>query len=278
MSSLEQAEPFVTLAELSEIELLIVKQMQELTLGEHRSVFHGSGFDFVGLREWQPGDRPSTIDWPQSAITNFSPLIVRDFEQRSTGPVVVVADNTPSTRCGMHADLIAASVARVIGTIGMSAVFFQDPFGLISFDANFQNLTAVRPQTGKTHVVHCLDAYQKGTGPLELKRTESLHLTIDGFMRKTTMIPVVSDFLFDDAPETIRQLVLLNVVHDVFIVLIESAFAFDLPRLASGWIKVYDVESGRSATLSRRTLVELGYRVRGWQDEVERAAKAADLD
>jgi uncharacterized protein (DUF58 family) len=278
MNTREQAEPFVSLSQLSEIELLIVKQMQELTLGEHRSVFHGSGFDFVGLREWQPGDRPSTIDWPQSTITNFSPLIVRDFEQRSTGTVVVVADNTPSTRCGMHGNLIAASVARAIGTIGMSAVFFQDPFGLISFDANFRKLTAVRPRTGKTHVVHCLDAYQNGTSPLELKHAESLHLTINGFMRKTTMIPVVSDFLFENAPEIIRQLALLNVVHDVFIVLIESAFAFDLPHVASGWIKVYDVETGRSATLSRRTLLRLADRACGWQEEVERAAKTADLD
>lgn len=274
----QQTEPLVSLSELSEIELLIVKQMQELTLGEHRSVFHGSGFDFVGLREWQPGDRPSTIDWPQSTITNFSPLIVRDFEQPSTGTVVVLADNTPSTRCGLNGKVIATSVARAIGTIGMSAVFFQDPFGLISFDAEFRNLRAVRPHTGKTQVVHCLNAYQHGLGTLELKHAESLHLTVGGFMRRTTMISVVSDFLFENTPEIIHELSLLNVTHDVFLVLIESAFAFELPRVAGGWIKVSDVETGRSAVLTRRMLLELSDRIRQWQDEVERAAKAADLD
>jgi len=274
----QQTESFVSLSELSEIELLIVKQMQELTMGEHRSVFHGSGFDFVGLREWQPGDRPSTIDWPQSTITNFSPLIVRDFEQPSTGTVVVLADNTPSTRCGMHGKVIASSVARAIGTIGMSAVFFQDPFGLISFGSNFRSLNAVRPRTGKTHVVHCLNAYQHGIGTLELKNAETLHLTIDGFMRKTTMIPVVSDFLFENASEIIRELALLNVIHDVFVVVVESAFAFELPPVGVGWIKVFDAETGRNATLTRRMLLELADRIRAWQDEVERTAKAADLD
>ena len=72
-------EPFVNLSELTEIELLIMRRMREFTIGEHRSLFHGSGFDFVGLRDWQPGDRMSNIDWPQSSLTNFSPMVVREF-------------------------------------------------------------------------------------------------------------------------------------------------------------------------------------------------------
>src|SRR6266487_4745123 len=72
-------EPFVNLAELTEIELLILKRMREFTIGEHRSVFHGHGFDLVGLRDWHPGDRLNQVDWPQSSLTNFSPMVVRDF-------------------------------------------------------------------------------------------------------------------------------------------------------------------------------------------------------
>jgi uncharacterized protein (DUF58 family) len=86
-------EPFVNLSELTEIELLIMRRMREFTIGEHRSLFTGSGFDFVGLRDWQPGDRTSNIDWAQSTLTNFSPMIVRDYEQRSTATVVAIADS-----------------------------------------------------------------------------------------------------------------------------------------------------------------------------------------
>src|SRR6476660_5436715 len=133
-------EPLVNLSDITEIELLILKRMREFTMGEHRSLFHGSGFDFVGLREWQAGDRFSSIDWPQSTITNFNPLIVREFEQPSTAAVVVVADRSLSTRCGIDGVPIAAAIARAIATIGMSAVFFQDMFGLITFDAGFRHL------------------------------------------------------------------------------------------------------------------------------------------
>jgi len=110
--------PLVNLAEITEIELLILRRMREFTIGEHRSLFHGNGFDFVGLRDWQAGDRFSAIDWPQSSLTNFSPLIVREFEQPSTANVVVVADGSLSTRCGIDGVPIAAAIARAVATIG----------------------------------------------------------------------------------------------------------------------------------------------------------------
>jgi uncharacterized protein (DUF58 family) len=274
----QDVEPFVNLSELTEIELLIMRRMREYTIGEHRSLFHGHGFDFVGLRDWQPGDRMSNIDWPQSTLTNFSPMVVREYEQRSTATVVAVADSSLSTRCGIDGIPIAAAIARTIGTIGMSAVFFQDLFGLITFDAGFEQLAAVRPRIGKNQVIHCLEAYQFQTGLLPLKRADSLSMSLAGFMRKTSMVPVISDFLFDEVEPVLKELAHLNSTHDVFIVLIDSAFAFELPSISAGWIEAFDVETGRARVLSRKALRTLSSRTRAWQDEVARRAKAVDLD
>ena len=83
--------PYVSLAEITEIELLILRRAREVTIGEHRSTSYGSGFDFQGIRDWQPGDRPSSIDWGQSTLTNFSPMQVREFEQPSTAVVTAIA-------------------------------------------------------------------------------------------------------------------------------------------------------------------------------------------
>jgi uncharacterized protein (DUF58 family) len=271
-------EPFVNLSELTEIELLILRRMREYTIGEHRSVFHGTGFDYVGLREWQAGDRMSQIDWPQSSLTNFSPLIVRDFEQPSTASVVAVADGSLSTRCGVDGVPIAAAIARAIGTIGMSAVFFQDMFGLITFDARFDELAVVRPRIGKNQVIHCLEAYQFQKGLQPLRRATSLSMTLAGFMRKTSMVPVISDFLFDNPGSVLQELAELNSVHDVFIVLIDSAFAFELPPVSAGWIETFDVETGRARVMSRRSLRALSAKTRAWQDGVARQAKAQNMD
>ncbi len=40
--------PLVNLQEIAEIELFILRRMKEYTLGDHASVFKGSGFNFVG--------------------------------------------------------------------------------------------------------------------------------------------------------------------------------------------------------------------------------------
>jgi hypothetical protein len=89
---------------------------------------------------------------------------------------------------------------------------------------------------------------------------------------------VISDFLFDDTGEVLRELSLLNNTHDVFLVMVDSTFAFDLPSLSAAWIETVDVETGESRMLGRRAARRLAARVREWQDGVERAAKDAGLD
>ena len=281
----QEVEPLINLSEITEVELLILKRMREFTIGEHSSMFHGTGFDFVGLRDWQAGDRFEAIDWAQSSLTNFSPLIVREFEQPTTSSVIIVADRSASTRCGVDAAgsaqrgvQIATLIARAIATVGMSAVFFQDSIGLVTFDEGFRELGAVRPRIGKGQVIHCLEAYQDGHGLQDIKNVGSLSATLTGFSRKTALMPVLSDFLFDDAPLLLDELSQVNNVHDVFIMMVDASFAFELPRVSAGWIEVYDVETGRTRMMSRRELSKQSARVRAWQDEIARQAKDHDLD
>ena len=274
----QEVEPLINLSEVTEVELLILKRMREFTPGEHSSLFHGAGFNFVGLRDWQAGDRFESIDWAQSSLTNFSPLIVREFEQPTTSGVIIAADRSASTRCGMDGVPIALTIARAIATIGMSAVFFQDSIGLITFDARTGRLGAVRPRIGKGQVIHCLEAYDEGRGLQDLKVAGSLSATLIGFSRKTSLVPVVSDFLFEDPGGLINELSLANNVHDVFVVLVDAAFAFELPSVSSGWVEAFDVETGTTRTLSRREARGLRARVQAWQDEVASIARQADLD
>jgi uncharacterized protein (DUF58 family) len=281
----QEVEPLINLSEITEVELIILKRMREFTIGEHASMFHGTGFDYVGLRDWQAGDRFEHIDWPQSSLNNFSPLIVREFEQPTTSSVIMVVDRSASTRCGADTSAgdrkglqVATLIARAIATVGMSAVFFQDSIGLVTFDEGFHHFGAVRPRIGKGHVIHVLEAYQHGHGLQDMRNTGSLNAMLTGFSRKTAMMPVISDFLFDEAPEFLRELRQVNNVHDVFLMMVDAAFAFELPKVSAGWVEVYDVETGRTRMMSRRELSRQSERVRAWQDEVARQAKDNDLD
>ena len=58
---------------------------------------------------------------------------------------------------------------------------------------------------------------QNGYGLQEIRDTGGLSATLTGFSRKTAMMPVISDFLFDDAPAFLQELSQVNNIHDVFI-------------------------------------------------------------
>ena len=272
------AEPLVNLAEIAEIELFVLKRMKELALGDHASVFKGPGFNFVGVRDWEPGDRVSAIDWAQSSVTNFSPMVVREFEQPSNAAIIAVADASLSTRCGAHGTPIATAIARSVAAIGLSAVFFQDMFGLLTFAEDFRQIAAVTPRIGKPHVIHCLERYQDHVRVAVPGTPGDLGTTISARLRRTSLVPVISDFLFADPARIMSELSLLNARHDVFLIMVDVRFAYDLPDVGAGWIEIFDVETGTTRIVSRREMRQMAARVEEWQEHVQRLARDADLD
>ena len=124
----------LSLAEIKEIEISVLRRIQELNTGGHKSVFRGAGFDLVGLREWQPGDKLSSVDWPQSAINRYDPMLVREFEEDKGGTILIIADASLSMQCGTNGLSSGDIASKVIATIGFSGVFFQDLNGLFVFE------------------------------------------------------------------------------------------------------------------------------------------------
>jgi uncharacterized protein (DUF58 family) len=272
------SDPLIDLSQIAEIELFILKRMKELALGDHASVFKGPGFNFVGLRDWEPGDRVSSIDWAQSTVTNFSPMVVREFEQPSNAAIIAVADASLSTRCGTHGTPIAAAIARSVAAIGLSAVFFQDLFGLLTFDEDFRQIDAVRPRIGRSHVVHCLERYQDRARVASPAAPRDLGETIAAHLRRPSLVPVISDFLFADPARIMSELSLLNARHDVFLIMVDVRFAYQLPDVRAGWIEIFDVEAGTTRIVSARELRQVAVRIEEWQEHIQQLARDAALD
>jgi hypothetical protein len=76
----------------------------------------------------------------------------------------------------------------------------------------------------------------------------------------------------------INELSLLNGMHDVFLMMADVRFAYELPAASAGWIETFDVETGSTRVVSRRELARLASRVEQWQDQVMGMARDADLD
>ena len=283
--------------EIQDIELVIVRRMREHASGAHPSAFRGAGHEPAGLRDWQPGDRPSAIDWAQSTLTNFAPLVTREQEHESTARIVIVADTSLSTRCGAGGVPVATIIARTVGTLALAGALFQDQVGLVTLDGPQRRL-ALRPRVGKSHAVHCLELYQAAVGAGEAGAGSSAaaggevsgarsgegdaggraDTDLSALLRRTSLVPVISDFLFDEAEVLLGELADLNARHDVFVVLIDAAYAFELAVAPAGWTEVSDVETGQAVMLSAGELRSLAAEVRIWQGSIADRAEELGLE
>jgi hypothetical protein len=127
-------------------------------------------------------------------------------------------------------------------------------------------------------VIHCLDRYQEASVPDTSATAGDFGTTIATHLRRTSLVPVISDFLFADGERVISELSRLNAFHDVFLIMVDVRFAYDLPDVRAGWIEVFDVETGETRVLSRREVRQLVSRIEEWQEHIQRLARDADLD
>ena len=102
---------------------------------------------------------------------------------------------------------------RALAAVGLSATFFQDMFGLLTFDHTFAPVTAAPARIGRSHVLYCLDLYQRAVEQPEAAaatvsspRGQGITAVIESQLRKTSLVPVISDFLFADAEAFIKEL------------------------------------------------------------------------
>src|SRR5207245_10803036 len=112
--------------------------------------------------------------------------------------------------------------------------------------------SSARPRIGKPHVIYCLDLYQHRNQIDVPSEQSDVTATIASHLRKTSLVPIISDFLFVDAPRIIKELSRLNTAHDVFMITVDARLAYRQPEEAAGWTETLDEETGRTSTLARR--------------------------
>ena len=162
----------------------------------------------------------------------------------------------------------------------MSAVFFQDPFGLITFDAGFEHLAALAAahrQEPRHPLPRRLSVRARPAA--RCAAAAAISTSLGGFVRRQAMLPVISDFLFDDADEVIKELSLLNVDarrvpradrQRVRVRAAEGVGRLDRDRPTS---RPAGREPSRDASMRSSPTAP-----REWQDERARDAKELDLD
>lgn len=264
-------------ADVSAIETFLLRRMREYAAGDHASVFAGSGFNVRGLREWEPGDAMSSIDWAQSSINNFSPLITRQLEQDSAATVMVAADASLSTHCGPAGAQLRTTILRCLAVLGLSAAFSQDRFGMVAFDDDCRPLGTLRPRAGKAHAMHCLALYAQCSEDNAVGSGELIP-NLESHLRSSSLLVLVSDCLLAGIDGLIERFAVLTGEHDVLVVMVDAQPVFAMPPVSAGWIEIHDVETGESRTVSRAAAAEMFERINEWQEAVVRHARSRGVE
>ena len=122
--------PDYILEAIKRIRIISRKRVRELFAGEYKSVFKGKGIEVEEVREYQPGDDISAIDWKTSARKGV--LYVKKFREEREISLYLVVDASASMDFGLYAPR-REKAAEAAALLSLAALMNNDRVGLLIF-------------------------------------------------------------------------------------------------------------------------------------------------
>ncbi|MEK7138899.1 MAG: hypothetical protein AAB799_01830 [Patescibacteria group bacterium] len=233
-----------------------VRLSSRIRLGEHRSLFFGQG-DFYDIKEFDPDvDMPNMkVDLDGEEDTEYARRCIETHEVH----VKFIVDLSPSIYAGIGYNRRKV-LLETIGFIGLTAVRFMDPVGMVGFtDRVILNMP---DKAGRNNFYYYLktiydllesnDPAKKKFQPVKTDFFAAFDF-IRRYCSKRCFIPVISDFVgfekFVDSP-------LLRFVaskHELIFIFLDDPLEF-LSAKGRGYISLDDPESGKRKIVSRKDL------------------------
>ncbi len=221
---------------LRRLELPVVRRLDGLLQGDHKSPSRGDGLDLADLREYQFHDDVRRIDW--NATARLGTPYVRDYIEDREIPVWFVLDMSPSmmfegVSVSKHAVLMEFTtlMCRLMLSRGNRA-------GAMIFSGRVDRTIPARGGRRQLlQIMNTVAAYRPSPGATDLKQVlKDAAIAI----RRRSLIFVVSDFI--STPGWENSLSLLAMRHDVIAVRLSDPLETRLPDL--GLLTFQDAESG----------------------------------
>lgn len=130
----EQDEVVVLPTPLSLPPLREASGAQYTTAGVHSAPVRGDSVEFLGIREYVPGDPLRRVDWKHSA--RYGQLFVRDFERFTQTEVLVLLDCSPPMQHAPNAfELMVKGASGVLHLAYQSGLPFRLLTGVLETDS-----------------------------------------------------------------------------------------------------------------------------------------------
>tara|TARA_B100001105_G_scaffold15965_1_gene11570 strand:- start:123 stop:998 length:876 start_codon:yes stop_codon:yes gene_type:complete len=208
--------------------------VNDLFGGEYHSVFKGRGMSFSEVREYQPGDDISLIDWNVTARSN-APYI-KIFEEERELTVYLIVDMSRSGNFGTLRRFKNEIAAEIAAVLGFSAIKNNDKVGLILFSDEIEKY--VVPKKGKSHVLRVVREllYHRPKG-----RRTAIQNALDFLLKvakRRSVVFLISDYMDEGYWKSLK---VANRKHDLIGIQINDVAESDIPDL--GLLKVHDPET-----------------------------------
>jgi len=173
-------------------------------LGEHAARTFGEGIEFAGVREYVPGDRQRSINWPAS--TRRGRLQVNTFAAERSQDVVLLVDGTSDVgEPGSSALDLALRGAAAAARAYLDA---RDRVGVITY--RWGAVGWLGPGLGRRQVYRIIDAMlaseRGGAGPAGVASGTSMHRLPRAALPPGALVVVFSPLLDQRFVETLRDM------------------------------------------------------------------------
>jgi uncharacterized protein (DUF58 family) len=264
------------LAEVRRIDVLSSRLVTNLIAGSYTSVFRGSGLEFEGVREYEEGDDPRSVDWNVTARVG-RPFVKKYVDEREL-TVLFLLDLSASMSGSFSEWSARQTAARVCACLALSAARSNDQVGLVAFSDKVDKY--VTPKKGVGHVLRIVRDCLALPGSADHTRIEAGLEFASRVLRRRSILFVVSDFLTDGWQDALS---LCSRRHDLIAVRLLSPEIADPDLLGrhAGVIRLGDPETGRETVVdfrSSQTRMAFTKQVDAWRERTADTLRRAGVD
>lgn len=233
---------------LDRLDFTVLRRLEGILQGDHRSLFRGGGVDFTDLRNYEPQDDIRHIDWNVTARTNEP--FVRQFVEDRDLTAWFLLDRSASMQFGGDPDKYDMSVDTVV-SLARLLTKGGNRVGAMLWNNGVE--ATLEPRTGRKHVLRLANEMLKlapggadggsDRDSSRARRPTDLCLLGEhalGALRRRCLVFVVSDFITEPGWE--RPFTQLARRHEVVAIRMVDPAETELPD--AGIMVMEDAETG----------------------------------
>ena len=223
---------------LKRLEWTVLRRLDGLLQGDHRTLMRGAGLDLADLREYQHHDDVRHIDWNVTA--RLQQPYVRQFTEDRELSAWFLVDLSASVDFGSDRFTKRMVAREFVGVLARLLTRRGNRVGALLYGNRVDTVLPAR--TGRIHVLELLQRMARRPAEAAPGATDLRELLLHAHrtIRRRSTIFVVSDFVSEPGWE--RLLGQLALRHEVTAVRIFDALEMDLPDL--GLVTMRDAETG----------------------------------